>query len=130
MYQDPAFKLFLPLIERGVILLKEWKYQGRISLPMDPNSLDRTGHYQVSKGSNPDGSLIVADEVFQDADWQQWLVFNPKYRPYLNDYISDTARFTVLLLHGGLWFDMDIIVLRDMRPLTLPHPVHEKISLF
>ena len=47
---------------------------------------------------------------------------------YLNDYMSDTARFTILLLHGCLWCDMDIVLLRDMRPLTVPHPVHGKLA--
>jgi hypothetical protein len=128
MYKDPAFKLLVPLIDRGDIVLKEWKYPTRVPLPRNQSNLDRTGYYNELGTSNPNGTLAVADEVIQDADGQHWLLYNPKFRPFLNDYMSDTARFTILMLHGGLWCDMDLILLRDMRPLALPHPVHGKLA--
>lgn len=122
MYQDPAFKHFEPLIRRGDIALKEWKYPSRVPLPKDASRLDRTGFFKDSTNSVVNGTTRLADEVIEDADGQLWLTIRPDQMPFLPDFMSDTARFVILHLYGGLWVDIDVILLRDMRPLMLPDP--------
>ena len=126
--KDPAFGLFSPLIARGDIVLKGWKFPTEIPIPIEPGRSDRIGFYARPIQTKRDGFLKVADEVVQDPDGQLWLQYNKRFRPFLNDYMSDTARFTILHLHGGLWCDIDILLLRDLRPLVLPHPVHGRLS--
>ncbi|MCJ1357394.1 MAG: hypothetical protein MMC33_007390, partial [Icmadophila ericetorum] len=126
--EDPAFKLFAPLIARGDIILKGWRFPSQIPLPSNPSKTNPKTFYERPVPLKNDGLLKVADEVTQDAEGQLWLKYNPRFRPFLNDYMSDTARFTILHLHGGLWCDIDILLLRDLRPLVLPHPIHGRLA--
>ncbi|KAL2353459.1 hypothetical protein BJ546DRAFT_824006, partial [Cryomyces antarcticus] len=56
----------------------------------------------------------------EDTNGQQWLVLTPKQMTFLPVAVSDAMRFVVLHVHGGAYFDMDVLMLRDMRPLLLP----------
>ncbi|EAT79494.2 hypothetical protein SNOG_13167 [Parastagonospora nodorum SN15] len=48
------------------------------------------------------------------------LVLTPKQMTFLPVAVSDAVRFIVLHIYGGAYFDMDVLMLRDMRPLLLP----------
>jgi len=118
--KDPLFARFLPLVERGDIVLKSWKFPSRIPLPKQEDNTDGMGYYATPLTPNRKGERIVADGLIEDADGQQWLVLTPKQMTFLPQAVSDAVRFVVLHLHGGVYLDMDILLLRDMRPLLLP----------
>lgn len=71
---------------------------------------------------NAEGEVVVADGVVEDADGQRWLALTSKQMTFLPVAVSDAMRFVVLHLHGGVYLDMDVLLLRDMRPLLLPDP--------
>ncbi|KAI9794579.1 MAG: hypothetical protein M1816_004466 [Peltula sp. TS41687] len=119
---DPVFAAYLPLVERGDIVLKSWKFPSRIPLPGIADNTDGLGYYKTPGPPNSDGERLVADGVIEDAEGQQWLTLTPKQMTFLPVAVSDAVRFVVLHLHGGLYLDMDVILLRDMRPLLLPDP--------
>jgi len=62
---------------------------------------------------------MVADGLIRDANNQEWLVLTEKQMTFLPVAVSDAVRFVVLHQFGGAYFDMDIIILRDMRPLLI-----------
>ena len=117
---DPLFARFLPLIERGDVTLKEWKFPSRIALPKHEDNTDGVGYYKTPGKPNIKGEHAVADGIIEDAEGQQWLVLTPKQMTFLPVAVSDAMRFVVLHQHGGAYFDMDVLMLRDMRPLLLP----------
>lgn len=119
---DPVFAAYLPLVERGDIVLKAWKFPSRIPLPGIADNTDGLGYYKTPGPANSDGERFVADGVIEDAEGQQWLTLTPKQMTFLPVAVSDAVRFVVLHLHGGLYLDMDVLLLRDMRPLLLPDP--------
>ena len=116
---DPLFARFLPLVERGDVTLKEWKFPSRISLPRNEDNTDGVGYYNIPGKPNAKGEFAVADGIIEDADGQQWLVLTPKQMTFLPVAVSDAMRFVVLHQYGGAYFDMDVLMLRDMRPLLL-----------
>lgn len=118
--KDPLFARFLPLLERGDIVLKPWKFPSRIPLPKQEDNTDGTGYYSTPGTANSKGEISVADGLIEDAQGQQWLILTPKQMTFLPQAVSDAVRFVVLHLHGGVYLDMDILLLRDMRPLLLP----------
>ncbi|CBX96173.1 hypothetical protein LEMA_P110920.1 [Plenodomus lingam JN3] len=75
-----------------------------------------------SKPGNPDanGERAVAENIVEDKQGQQWLVLTAKQMTFLPVAVSDAVRFIVLHIYGGAYFDMDVLMLRDMRPLLLP----------
>lgn len=118
--KDPLFARFLPLVERGDIVLKPWNFPSRIPLPKQEDNTDGIGYYTTPGTPNSKGEVPVADGLIEDAQGQQWLVLTPKQMTFLPQAVSDAVRFVVLHLHGGVYLDMDILLLRDMRPLLLP----------
>ncbi|KAI9712835.1 MAG: hypothetical protein M1820_001457 [Bogoriella megaspora] len=118
--RDPLFARFVPLVERGDITLKAWKFPSRIPLPKDQDNTDGLGYYKSPGKPNAKGEVAIADNIVQDKAGQQWLVLTPKQMTFLPVAVSDAVRFVVLHIHGGCYFDMDVLMMRDMRPLFLP----------
>lgn len=115
---DPLFEKFLPLVKRGDIVLKTWKFPSRIPLPKGDNT-DGVGYYKTPGKPNSKNETFVADGLIRDAHDQEWLVLTEKQMTFLPVAVSDAVRFVVLHMYGGAYFDMDVIMLRDMRPLLI-----------
>ncbi|KUJ12470.1 snoRNA binding protein-like protein [Mollisia scopiformis] len=115
---DPLFEKFLPFVERGDIVLKTWKFPSRIPLPKGDNT-DGVGYYKTPGKRNSKNETLVADGLIRDANDQEWLVLTEKQMTFLPVAVSDAVRFVVLHLSGGAYFDMDVVMLRDMRPLLI-----------
>jgi hypothetical protein len=66
-------------------------------------------------------SPLVADGINLDPSGQHYLLLQYWARPHDLSQVamSDIVRFVVLHLHGGVYVDIDIILLRDFRPLLL-----------
>jgi hypothetical protein len=125
MMMDSGFERFLPLAERGDITLMAWKFPSRIPLPKgtiekDPlysGYLSEEGKIVNTKNSK--GEIVIGDGLVVDVDGSEWLVLTERQMTFLPVAISDALRFVVLHLYGGVYLDMDILLLRDMRPLLL-----------
>jgi hypothetical protein len=115
---DPLFKKFLPFVERGDIVLKAWHFPSRIPLPKGDNT-DGVGYYKTPGKPNANNEVMVADGLLRDADGQEWLVLTERQMTFLPVAVSDAVRFVVLHIHGGAYFDMDVVMLRDLRPLLI-----------
>lgn len=107
LHEDPILKGFRLLIERGDIILKEWKFPRRIPIPN--SGVTNEAHEKL------DTPGIVQDR-------QHWLELDANHIAFSPVAVSDAVRFIVLHLYGGLYCDMDVLLLRDMRPLLLPDP--------
>jgi hypothetical protein len=118
MNHDPLFEKFLPFVERGDITLKLWRFPSRIPLPKGDNT-DGVGYYKTPGKPNAKNETLVADGLIRDANDQEWLVLTEKQMTFLPVAVSDAVRFVVLHLYGGAYFDMDVVMLRDMRPLLI-----------
>ncbi|KAF2713745.1 hypothetical protein K504DRAFT_498541 [Pleomassaria siparia CBS 279.74] len=118
--KDALFARFLPFVERGDILVKAWNFPSRIPLPKDEDNTDGFNYYTSPGKPNAKGEKAVAENIVQDRNGQQWLVLTAKQMTFLPVAVSDAVRFVVLHIHGGAYFDMDVLMLRDMRPLLLP----------
>lgn len=115
---DIFFKKFIPFVERGDIILKTWKFPSRIPLPQGDNT-DGIGYYKSPGKANSENETVVAEGIIRDANDQEWLVLTEKQMSFLPVAVSDAVRFVVLHIYGGVYFDMDVIMLRDMRPLLI-----------
>ncbi|TVY60747.1 hypothetical protein LSUE1_G009958 [Lachnellula suecica] len=115
---DPLFEKFLPFVERGDIVLMTWKFPSRIPLPKGDNT-DGVGYYKTPGKPNSKNETLVADGLMRDANNQEWLLLTEKQMTFLPVAVSDAVRFVVLHIYGGAYFDMDVIMLRDMRPLLI-----------
>ena len=115
---DPLFKKFLPFVERGDITIMTWKFPSRIALPKGDNT-DGVGYYKTPGKPNSKNETWVADGIVRDANNQEFLVLTEKQMTFLPVAVSDAVRFVVLHQYGGAYFDMDVIMLRDMRPLLI-----------
>ncbi|OMP88549.1 hypothetical protein BK809_0005268 [Diplodia seriata] len=116
--RDPLFARFLPLVERGDIKVVGWKFPSRIPLPSNVDHTDGMGY---SRGKpNAKGEVTIAEGVIEDKTGQQWLALTAKQMTFLPVAVSDAVRFVILHIYGGAYFDMDVLMLRDMRPLFLP----------
>ncbi len=123
--EDPIFQRFRPLISRGDIVLKAWHFPLRIPLPMDATENTTTTIHPHPAGDNID--INVADSIIQDSTGK-WLVLDPTSTTFSPVQVSDAVRFIVLHLHGGVYLDMDVLLLRDMRPLLLPNPTTGQVA--
>jgi hypothetical protein len=125
MLKDPGFQRFLPLVERGDIILKAWKFPSRIPLPKGTIEQDPMyKSYLSSRGTldekkNSKGETYIGDGVVVQKDGSEWIVLTERQMTFLPVAVSDAVRFVVLHLYGGVYLDMDILLLRDMRPLLL-----------
>lgn len=117
---DALFARFLPLVERGDIKVLAWNFPTRMPLPPGMDHTDGLGYYKTPQSPNSLGERIVADGIIEDASGQQWISLTAKQMTFFPQAISDAVRFVMLHLHGGLYLDMDVLLLRDMRPLLLP----------
>jgi hypothetical protein len=118
--KDALFARFLPLVERGDIILKNWEFPTRIPLPADMDHTDGFGYYTNPGKPNAQGESQIADGIIADKDGQQWLTLTPKQMTFFPQAISDAVRFVILHQYGGVYMDMDVLMLRDFRPLLLP----------
>lgn len=118
MTSDPLFKRFVPFVERGDITLKLWKFPSRIPLPPGDNT-DGRGYYKTPGKPNAKNEVLVADGLIRDSNNQEWLILTEKQMTFLPVAVSDAMRFVVLHIYGGSYYDMDVIMLRDMRPLLI-----------
>lgn len=121
MGRDRLFQRFIPLVERGDIVLQAWKFPSRVPLPKGNNSTD--DNLDHSSDTNEAGGRVLAKGIVEDASGQRWLMLNPTHIAFSPVLVSDAVRFIVLHQHGGLYCDMDILLMRDMRPMLLPDPV-------
>jgi hypothetical protein len=115
---DPLFVRFLPLVERGDIIMKTWKFPSRIPLPAGDNT-DGVGYHKTPGIPNSNNETVVGDGLIRDGNNQEWLVLTEKQMTFLPVAVSDAVRFVVLHIYGGAYFDMDVVMLRDMRPLLI-----------
>lgn len=121
MTNDPIFAKFLPLVKRGDIVLKEWIFPSRIPLPSGEgiDNTDGRGYYKTPGSPNSHGESAIADGLVKDASGQEYLVLTEKQKTFLPVAISDAVRFVILHIYGGVYFDMDALMTRDMRPLLI-----------
>ena len=122
LYHDALFQRFWGLLEEGYISLKTWKIPQRVPLPR----LNHTISTQIAvsrQQTNGMAAAEVTDGIVEDASGDSWFIPDPLYKVYSTPtQISDFVRFVVLHLHGGVYLDMDVLLLRDLRPLLLPDP--------
>ncbi len=98
--KDPAFTRFLPLVERGDLLVKGWRFPSQVTIP---NFQDHQTERDVS-----------------EAPEQLYIDIKARLMPFQPAALSDAVRFIMLHLHGGVYLDIDMLLLRDLRPLLLP----------
>ena len=119
--EDPTFQRFRPLVARGDIVLKSWTFPDRV-----PLARERAGNASVPEilpsMLTEDGEIFLANGLVQDADGRQWLNLKSPHASLAPVQVSDAVRFILLHLYGGVYCDMDVLLLRDMRPLLLPDP--------
>ncbi|KAG8528092.1 uncharacterized protein KY384_007008 [Bacidia gigantensis] len=112
LHHDALFQRFETLIHHGYMVLKPWSIPARIPIAGSgsSNEVDSTG-------------------VVREESGQVYLIPNPIYkRVSTPTQISDFVRFVVLHLHGGVYLDMDVLLLRDLRPLLLPDPTGSELD--
>lgn len=124
--EDPIFQRFRPLISRGDIVLKAWHFPHRIRLPKDVTAnITTTSFHPRLAGDSLE--MKIADSIIQDGTGK-WLILDPTYTAFSPVQVSDAVRFIVLHLHGGVYLDMDVLLLRDMRPLLLPKLITGQVA--
>ena len=118
--------LFQPLLSSGSIILKPWTLPSRVPLPPleDQDELDIARNYASPGKPIANGEVKIADSVIRDATGQLWLELYPPSQSHQIKYFtvaaSDAARLIILHLYGGVYTDVDMLLLRDLRPLLLP----------
>jgi hypothetical protein len=119
LVMSPRFRKFRHLVDDEMIIVKAWKIPERIPLPTDLDHKDGKGF--ARKWSRLSNMRLIGDKIYQDESGQQWLDFHrDEQQPLGPVTLSDIFRFVILHLCGGLYLDMDVLLLRDMRPLLLP----------
>jgi hypothetical protein len=119
----PAFAKFLSLLDTGAVALKAWNLPPRVPLGPDVDPLDKARYYASPRPGPREGETWVADAVVRDGEGADWIQF---YEPGDTTQIvfntvafSDLARLCILHQHGGVYLDLDMLLLRDLRPLLL-----------
>lgn len=120
MNSDPVFARFLPLVERGDIRVLPWNFPTKISLPFGMDHTDGTGYYTNPGSYDSKGERPIADGLVEDIEGRQFIRLKETQMTFFAQAISDAVRFVILHMHGGLYLDMDVLLLRDMRPLLIP----------
>jgi Glycosyltransferase sugar-binding region containing DXD motif len=118
LHHDPVFAKWLPFVKRGDISLHVWRFPSRVPIPSGKN-INGLEYYKSPGRSNSLGEVEVAEDVIRDAHGQEWIVLDEKRMTFLPVAVSDAVRFIILHIHGGAYFDMDVIMLKDLRPLFL-----------
>ena len=120
--EDSIFQRFRPLVARGDVVLKRWTFPDRVPLARENTEITSTPDLLPTMVTE-DGETVIANGIVQDAHGQQWLNLKSPHASLAPVQVSDAVRFIVLHLHGGVYCDMDVLLLRDMRPLLLPDPI-------
>ena len=121
LFHNALFQRFHRILDENYIILKRWSIPERIPLP----------HSSKADSSNPHtaSETTVAENVIRSASGELYLVPDQLYKTVSNPTkVSDLVRFVVLHLHGGVYLDLDVLLLRDLRPLLLPNPSSEDQS--
>lgn len=122
-HTSPDFQRFMPLVARGDIILKVWKLPSRVPLPPNLDEVDKARFYTSPGTPNAQGEQYVADAIIRDSNGQEWIeIYTDGDEPQITYYtvaVSDAARLIILHLHGGVYMDPDMLILRDLRPLLL-----------
>ena len=119
--EDPIFQRFRPLVAHGDIVLKSWVFPDRIALAGESTETTSTQDLE-STTVTEDNDIVLANGTIQDVNGQQWLGLKSAHASLAPVQVSDAVRFILLHLYGGVYCDMDVLLLRDMRPLLLPDP--------
>lgn len=119
--EDPIFQRFRPLVAHGDIVLKSWIFPDRVLLARE-SAENASLPAGASSMVTEHGEIVLSHGIVQDVDGQQWLKLKSPHASLAPVQVSDAVRFIVLHLHGGVYCDMDVLLLRDMRPLLLPDP--------
>ncbi|KAF1996639.1 hypothetical protein P154DRAFT_565945 [Amniculicola lignicola CBS 123094] len=115
-------KRWKAVFSKGYVTLRPWSLPQRVQVP---NGLDHSDGYGFVDNINRRGryvdSEVIADSVIRDPSGQDWLVLDTwvtrlDFSPVS---ASDIFRFVVLHIYGGLYLDVDILLLRDLRPLLM-----------
>jgi hypothetical protein len=125
VHSHPLALQFAPLIKEGLISFVPWTLPKRISLPRGLDNSDGLGFLDNEERRKAYGypdCEIIADSVMRDpSTGDEFLVVNAwaaSTNPSLVS-VSDIVRFVVLHLHGGVYLDIDMLLLKDFRPLLL-----------
>lgn len=123
----PLAVQFAPLLESGHLVFQPWTLPDRIPLPSGLDNSDGMGFLNNAERRSAYGFPdcdIIDDAVMRDPrTGEEFLVTNAwakSVNPSLVS-ISDIVRFVVLHLHGGMYLDIDMLLLKDMRPLLISH---------
>ena len=116
---DPIFARFLPLVQRGDINIRPWTFPTHILIPNEAISENTTGLYNTPQPSPNENETFISSELILDADNNTYIALPQTLSSITPVQISDAVRFIVLHQHGGIYLDMDVLLLRDMRPLLL-----------
>lgn len=122
LYHDQIFQRFRPLVDRGDLVVKAWRFPLRVPIPSESNHTDADNYFDTSDPEEG-GERVISKGIVQDANGQRWLMLNPTHLAFSPVVVSDAVRFVVLHQHGGLYCDMDVLLKRDMRPMLLPDPI-------
>ncbi|KAL6719996.1 hypothetical protein ACLMJK_001917 [Lecanora helva] len=120
--ENVIFRRFMPLIQSGDIVVKAWHLPNRILLPSEANESPVSD--AVLGEHNLSDHYVM--HVPQD-HLHNWLRLGYASGRFAPVQVSDAVRFIVLHAYGGIYLDMDVMLLRDMRPLLLqPQPFAEQ----
>jgi len=123
--ESPYFQKFLPLEETGFVRLMEWRLPEGVVLSNDVNERDAAryyaGHEHTGAFQEGDEPVLVADSVTRFRNWEDLQIHKRNEELQITHFpvaASDAARLTILHRHGGVYIDVDMILLRDMAPLV------------
>lgn len=123
MLDHALFRQFQPLVESQTIIVRPWTLPLKIPIRSDLDHRDGRDFFRRPWPRLGNGVTMVADSVFRDdSTGQLWLDFyvDPSSR-VTPVAMSDVFRFVILHQHGGVYIDMDVLLLRDLRPLLTPN---------
>lgn len=123
MLSHALFRQFQPLLASKLIVVHPWKLPVKIPIRSDVDHRDGRDYFRRPWPRLGDGVTMVADSVFRDdATGQLWLDFYVSPSASVSPVaLSDVFRFVILHEHGGVYLDMDVMLLRDLRPLLVPN---------
>jgi hypothetical protein len=111
-----------PFVDSGHLLIMPWCLPQRIRIPSNIDHTDGIGYLRRKNKYLYSDAEFIADGVIRDPTGEVWVLFVSRYtQAALNPVArSDIHRFVVLHLYGGIYLDMDVLLLHDMRPLWNP----------
>lgn len=123
MLDHALFKQFQPLLDKQSIVVHPWTLPKKIAIRSDLDHRDGRDYFRRPWPRLGSGVTMVADSVFRDdSTGQLWLDFFVEPSTCVAPVaMSDVFRFVILHQHGGIYIDMDVILMRDLRPLLTPN---------